>query len=96
MEDHIKHLDQVLTALKKAGLKLNPAKCSFAQESVVCLGQKLSRDGISPDPNNVEKIKSRKCKKTKDLPRTFRLLPLFCEGLLKNYSKADRPHTRKD
>jgi hypothetical protein len=26
MEEHLKHLDQVLTALEKAGLKLNPAK----------------------------------------------------------------------
>jgi hypothetical protein len=39
-------------------LKLNPAKCSFEQESVVCLGHKLSRNGISPDPRNIEKIKS--------------------------------------
>ena len=47
MEDHLKHLDLVLTALEKAGLKLNPAKCAFARESVVCLGHKLSREGVS-------------------------------------------------
>jgi hypothetical protein len=58
MEDHLKHLNQKMTALEKASLKLNPSKCSFAQESVICLGHKLSRDGISPDPVNNEKIKS--------------------------------------
>ena len=44
MEDHIKHLDQVLSALEKAKLKLNPSKCAFARDSVVCLGHKLSRE----------------------------------------------------
>ncbi len=39
MEQHLEHLDLVLTAIRKAGLKLNPAKCAFAQDSVVCLGQ---------------------------------------------------------
>ena len=58
MEDHLGHLDQVLTALEKAGLKLNPSKCAFAQESVICLGHLLSREGIAPDPANVAKIKS--------------------------------------
>jgi hypothetical protein len=38
MEEHLKHLGQVLTALEKAGLKLNPAKCSFAQNSCHLLG----------------------------------------------------------
>ena len=61
MEDHLKHLDLVLDALVKAGLKLNPAKCLFARESVVCLGHKLSREGVSPDPTNLEKIESWKC-----------------------------------
>jgi hypothetical protein len=39
MEEHLKHLGQVLTVLEKAGLKLNHAKCSFVQ----CLGGASSR-----------------------------------------------------
>ena len=58
MEDHLTHLDQVFAALAKAGLKLNPAKCAFARESVTCLGHKLSREGISPDPHNTDKIRT--------------------------------------
>jgi hypothetical protein len=62
MQDHLKHLNQILTALEKAGLKLNLSKCSFAQESVICLGHKLSRDGILPDPANIER--AGRCRKT--------------------------------
>jgi hypothetical protein len=58
MEDHLRYLNLILMALEKAGLKLNPAKCIRAQESVVCLGHKLSRDGISTDPANIEQIKN--------------------------------------
>ena len=87
MEDHIKHLDQVLAALEKAGLKLNPAKCSFAQESVVCLGHKLSRDGISPDPNNVEKIKSWKAPENAKRLKTFLGLSGYYRSFVKDYSK---------
>ena len=58
MEDHMFYLDQVLSAVERAGLKLNPAKCNIAQDSVVCLGHRLSKDGMSPDPANVAKIKA--------------------------------------
>ena len=58
MEDHLYYLDRVLTALEKAGLKLNPAKCAIAQDSIVCLGHKLSKEGVAPDPHNVNKIRA--------------------------------------
>ena len=43
MEEHLQHLDLVLSAIAKAGLKLNPKKCLFAQAEVTCLGHRLSR-----------------------------------------------------
>ena len=33
MEDHLLHLDLVLTAIAKAGLKLNAKKCHFAKDA---------------------------------------------------------------
>ena len=86
MEDHLKHLDQVLLALTKAGLKLNPAKCAFARESVVCLGHKLSREGISPDPHNVDKIKTWKAPTNAKRLRAFLGLTGYYRQFVKNYS----------
>ena len=86
MEDHLKHLGLVLSALEKAGLKLNPAKCAFARESVVCLGHKLSREGISPDPANVEKIKSWKAPTNAKKLRAFLGLTGYYRQFVKGYS----------
>ena len=90
MEDHLSHLDQVLTALEKAGLKLNPAKCAFARESVVCLGHKLSREGVSPDPANVEKIRSWKAPTNAKKLRAFLGLTGYYRQFVRNYSDIAR------
>jgi hypothetical protein len=80
--------DQILTALEKASLRLNPSKCSFAQESVICLGHKLSRDGISPDPANIEKIKSSKAPENAKKLRTFLNLSGYYRQFVKDYSEV--------
>ena len=86
MEDHLKHLDLVLSALAKAGLKLNPAKCQFARDSVVCLGHLLSRDGVSPDPANIEKIRSWKTPTNVKRLRTFLGLTGYYRQYVEHYS----------
>ena len=55
-EDHLDRLDAVLTALRAAGLKLNPAKCIFATDSMRYLGHLIDRRGIRPDPRKLEAI----------------------------------------
>ena len=87
MEDHLKHLDQVLAAIEKAGLKLNPSKCTFAADHAVTLGHKLSRDGVSPDPANVEKIKSWKAPTNPKKLRAFLGLTGYYRTFVKDYSK---------
>ena len=86
MRDHLKHLDLVLSAMIRAGLKLNPAKCAFARDSVVCLGHHLSKVGISPDPANVEKIKSWKAPTTVKQVRAFLGLTGYYRSFIQGYS----------
>ena len=86
MEDHLKHLDLVLSALAKAGLKLNPSKCQFARDSVICLGHKLSREGVSPDPTNVDKVRSWKRPTNVKKLRTFLGLTGYYRQYVEHYS----------
>ena len=93
MEDHLLYLDKVLTALEGAGLKLNPAKCHIAQDSIVCLGHKLSKLGVSPDPSNVDKIKAWDAPQNAKKLKTFLGLTGYYRHFVKDYSKIAQPLT---
>ena len=56
-ETHLVMLEKVFDALQRAGLKLNPAKCTFANPEVTALGFRLSSEGVSPDENNLQKLR---------------------------------------
>jgi hypothetical protein len=55
-EDHVSHVDQVLTALGEANLTLAETKCHFPYESVELLGHKVNRFGLSTQKAKVEAI----------------------------------------
>ncbi|QRW27784.1 Retrovirus-related Pol polyprotein from transposon [Rhizoctonia solani] len=46
-EDHCNHLDQVLGAIEEAEITLSPKKCHIGYQSLLLLGQKVSRLGLS-------------------------------------------------
>ena len=56
-EEHIERLDEVLTRLSKAGLKLKPSKCELFQEKVIFLGHLVTPAGVEPDPEKVEAVR---------------------------------------
>ena len=51
------HVGLVLNHLKEFNLKIKPKKTYFFQSSVVFLGHVLSKNGISPNPEKVSKVK---------------------------------------
>jgi hypothetical protein len=55
-EEHLKHLDQVLRAIEGSRLTLAPNKCHFMYTSILLLGQKVSRLGLSTHQEKVEAI----------------------------------------
>ena len=54
-EEHIEHLDKVLEAIEKAGITLSPVKCHLFYSSVLLLGHKVSRLGLS---THLEKVRA--------------------------------------
>ena len=46
-QEHLEHVEKVLTRLEEAGLRLKPSKCAFAQEQVEYLRHMLSARGVS-------------------------------------------------
>ena len=54
-EDHIDHLDKVLEVIEKAGITLSPSKFHLFYGSILLLGHKVSRLGLS---THAEKVKA--------------------------------------
>ena len=57
VKSHLEMLEKVFAALQRAGLKVNPLKCQIGKSSIRALGFVLSDKGITPDPNNLKKVK---------------------------------------
>ena len=47
---------QVLEAIGKNGMKLNPANCVFARTEFIFLGHNVSGSGVKPDPSKISAI----------------------------------------
>ena len=57
MEEHVQHLRRVLKRLRKAGLKLKPAKCHFIRQAMEYLGHIITPDGLKPNPKQISAIR---------------------------------------
>jgi len=55
-EDHIEHLDKVLSAIEKSGITLSPVKCHLFYGSILLLGHKVSWLGLSTHKEKVQAI----------------------------------------
>ena len=55
-EQHLKQLEQALTQLSEAGLKINASKSHFCQTELEYLGYWITQSGIRPVAKKVEAI----------------------------------------
>ena len=57
-QEHIQRLDEVLTRLGNASLKLSPKKCHILQQDVTFLGHRVSSQGVATCDDKVEAVKN--------------------------------------
>ena len=79
-QEHLTALEEVLSRLEKAGLRVRKEKCHFMTSSVTYLGYKIGVDGIHPLPQKVEAIKEA------PIPTCVMELKTYL-GLLTHYGK---------
>ena len=56
-EEHLKSLEEVLSRLKKSGLRLKRDKCFFFQKEVDYLGYKIDANGLHPTEKKLQAIR---------------------------------------
>ena len=54
----MEHLEQALTRLSDAGLKVNATKSSFCKNELEYLGYLINKEGVRPTMKKVEAIKN--------------------------------------
>ena len=91
--DHLNHLEKILSILDKHRFQLNPGKCSLMKTKIDYLGHSINKNGITPLSDNIKAIR--------DLPLphhpTLKQANEFIGGLgfyrkfIKNFSKISGP-----
>lgn len=56
LDEHLQHVQAVLSRLNHAGLIVNPKKCNFFRTELLLLGFLVSTQGIRPDPKKLANI----------------------------------------
>ena len=99
MEEHLKHVEQVLQRLKEVGLKLKPQKCAFAQTKIDYLGHTLSPEGVQPNDAKVRAVKEFPRPSSSTEVRRFLGMVNFYRRHVPDLASVARPFTaltRKD
>jgi len=93
-KDHLKHLEEVFTRLRKHKLKMNPMKCAFGVSSGKFLGFVVTKHGVEIDPTKIKTIV--------DMPRPTNLHELkslqghlaYIRRFISNLSGRCKPFSR--
>ena len=94
LEDHKKHVREVLCRLRKYGLYAKPEKCEFHTDTTEYLGYCLSPTGLTMAQNKVDIIRDwPEPRKVKDIQSFLGFANFYCRFIY-NYSDIVVPLTR--
>lgn len=89
--DHLQHLDQVLQAVEESGITLSPSKCHFFYSSILLLGHKVSRLGLSTHEAKIEAIDRLAAPTNIPSLRTFLGMAVYFSAFIPYYSFTVAP-----
>lgn len=99
LQEHKNHLNMVLKRLKDANLKIQLDKCEFFKKEVQFLGHTVSEDGVRPNNDKIEIVKTWPIPKNEKEVRQFLGTIGYYRRFIKDFAKIVKPLTvllRKD
>ncbi|GBG89431.1 hypothetical protein CBR_g49222 [Chara braunii] len=93
VEEHVAHLDKVLSLLRQHKFKIKGEKCEFGRTRVLYLGHEIFAEGLKPDDANVASIRDSLCRQSVIEMRSFLGMTSYYRNFVKNYSIVAAPLT---
>lgn len=90
-EEHVDHIRQVLSRLRKAGLTVKPRKCQFAMAQCVYLGHIVGNGEVRPEKSKVDSITSFQTPRTKKEVRSFLGLTGYYRKFIPDFAAIAAP-----
>src|SRR6266498_5201199 len=90
LDEHKRHIKVMLEKIRKANLKLKLSKCQWFQTELKFVGHLVRRNGIRPDPRNVEKIKDAEVPKNTIELRRFLGMAQYYRQYINGYADVAR------
>ena len=93
-EQHLKHIQIVLTRLKQANLKCKKSKCAFFKKELHYLGHILTTDWIKPQTEKIKAICDMKPPTNQKGVREFLGMVGYYQKFINRFADATRPMTK--
>ncbi|GBG81416.1 hypothetical protein CBR_g32092 [Chara braunii] len=91
IEEHVAHLDKVLSFLRQHQFKINREKCEFGRTRVLYLCHEISAEGLRPDDAKVTTIRDWPRPQSVTEVRSFLGMTDYYRNFVKNYSIVTAP-----
>ena len=93
-EEHLEHLEEIFTRLRKFGLKMKRKKCSFFKKHIQYLGHLVSEKGFEPLPEKLESINNMPAPRTAKEVKKFLGLICYYRKFVPCFADISRPLTK--
>ena len=91
LPDHLRAMDRVLDAMRRAGLKLQPDKCQMFEQQIDYLGHRVTPEGLQTIPDYVEIVKKWPMPTTRTAIRAFLGKAGYYRRFIKDYAALAGP-----
>jgi len=92
-EEHLQHLDEVMTRLGKAGVTLKEAKCHFFQEEVEYLGHVIRPGRVHVLEKNIPALRDLRYPETQTQMKSFLVMSGVYRRFVADFAKIAKPLT---
>ena len=92
-EDHLLHLDRVLTAFEKEGLTLKLSKCAFGKNKIKYIGHIIGSGEIKPIESKIQAIIALPEPTSKKLLKSYLGMTSYYRNFIPDFANIARPLT---